>query len=46
MDLDRMWARWYMLPEARRLELIRQYGGEFNAAWAFFKGKMVDGDTE
>lgn len=31
-----MWEKWYALPLAKRQVLIKQYGGEFNAAYALF----------
>jgi hypothetical protein len=31
-----MWAKWYELPESKRIALIKVYGTEFNAAYALF----------
>lgn len=33
-----MWQKWYALPQSTRIALVKQYGGEFNAAYALFGG--------
>jgi hypothetical protein len=33
-----MWSKWYALSETTRARLTKQYGGQFNAAYALFGG--------